>query len=112
MPRTDLEPIAADGQASRVGEIVSFGPFRLNPAERLLLKGNRPVQVSGRALDILMALIERAGEVINKRELIKRAWPDVTVEEAALRVQVAGLRKSLGDGRGGVRYIVNVRGRG
>jgi predicted ATPase/DNA-binding winged helix-turn-helix (wHTH) protein len=112
MPRTNFEVVAAEGQETRASDVVSFGPFSLNPAERLLLKGNEPVQVSGRALDILMALIERAGEVINKRELIKRAWPDVTVEEAALRVQVAGLRKSLGDGRGGVRYIVNVRGRG
>ena len=64
------------------------------------------------ALDILVALIERAGQTVGKDELIARAWPDTTVEEASLRVHICALRKTLGDGRTGNRYIVNVPGRG
>jgi predicted ATPase/DNA-binding winged helix-turn-helix (wHTH) protein len=91
---------------------VSFGPFRLCAAERLLMKADKPLQLGARALDILIALVERAGEVITHTELISRAWPDVTVEEANLRVHIAGLRKALGDGREGARYLANVPGRG
>ncbi len=91
---------------------VSFGPFRLFAAERLLKKGDEPVLLGSRALDILIALVERAGVVLTRQELISRVWPDVTVEEANLRVNIAGLRKALGDGRDGARYVVNVPGRG
>jgi predicted ATPase/DNA-binding winged helix-turn-helix (wHTH) protein len=92
--------------------VVSFGPFRLFAAERQLKNGEEPVQLGGRALDTLIALVERAGEVITQRELTARVWPDVTVDEANLRVHVASLRKALGDGREGSRYIVTVPGRG
>ena len=60
-----------------------FGPFRLFPAERRLLKGETPLQIGSREFDILIALVERAGEVVTKRELFARVWPDVVVEEAA-----------------------------
>ena len=63
-------------------------------------------------LDTLIALVERAGEVVTQRELISRVWPDVTVEEANLRVHIASLRKALGDEREGARYIATVPGRG
>jgi DNA-binding winged helix-turn-helix (wHTH) protein len=92
--------------------VVSFGPFRLFAAERLLKKGDEALQVRARALDTLIALIERAGEVVTQRELISRVWPDVTVEEANLRVNIGSLRKALGDGHEGARYIVTVPGRG
>jgi predicted ATPase/DNA-binding winged helix-turn-helix (wHTH) protein len=92
--------------------IVSFGPFRLFAAERLLKKGDELVPLGGRAFDILIALVERAGEVLTRQELISRVWSDVTVEEANLRIHVAALRKVLGDGYDGVRYVVNVPGRG
>jgi predicted ATPase/DNA-binding winged helix-turn-helix (wHTH) protein len=92
--------------------VISFGPFRLLAAERLLKKGGEPLQLGARALDTLIALVERAGEVVTQRELISRVWPDVTVEEANLRVHIAGLRKALGDGHDGARYIVTVPGRG
>lgn len=91
---------------------VCFGPFRLLRAERLLERDGSPLAVGGRALDVLVALIERAGEVVGHRELIARVWPDVTVEDGSLRAQVAALRKALGDGQGGARYITNVPGRG
>ena len=90
----------------------SFGPFSLFAAERLLKKADEPITLGGRALDILIALAERAGEVVTHRELISAVWPDVTVEEANLRAQIAALRKALGDGRDGARYISNITGRG
>jgi predicted ATPase/DNA-binding winged helix-turn-helix (wHTH) protein len=93
-------------------EVFQFGPFRLIACERLLVNKGEPVALGGRALDILIALIERAGEVVRHRELIKRIWPDAVVEESGLRVHIAGLRRALGDGRDGARYISNVPGRG
>ena len=93
------------------GEIFAFGSFRLIPAQRMLSEDGKPVRLGSRALDILAALTERAGETISKEELIARAWPDTVVEEAALRVHVAALRKALGDGRAGRRYIANHPGR-
>src|SRR5258707_8470686 len=90
----------------------SFGPFRLFAAERLLEKADQPLQLGGRALDILITLVERAGEVVTRKELISRVWPGVIVEEANLRVHVANLRKALGDGHNGARFVANVPGRG
>jgi predicted ATPase len=103
---------SVDQVTSYQHEVVAFGPFRLFPAERRLKKGDETLVVGGRALDILMALVERAGEVVTRKELISRVWPDVTVEEANLRVQITSLRKALGDGRGDARSVVNVPGRG
>src|ERR1700737_3901769 len=93
-------------------ETFAFGSFRLIPAQRILLDDGKPLRLGSRALDILVTLVESAGETIRKDQLIARAWPDTVVEENALRVHVAALRKALGDGRGGNRYIVNIPGRG
>src|SRR6202007_1956083 len=101
-----------DGDSSLMHGVVSFGPFRLFAAERQLKKGDEELQLGGRALDILIALVERAGEVVTQGELISRVWPDVTVGEANLRVQIGVLRKALGDGREDARYIVTIPGRG
>ncbi|MER9758225.1 helix-turn-helix transcriptional regulator [Mesorhizobium sp. M0166] len=101
-----------DRDNQRAADTFSFGPFCLIAAERLLKKADEPVQLGGRALDILITLIDRAGDVVSREELISRVWPDVTVEEANLRVHIANLRKALGDGRDGARYITNVPGRG
>ena len=101
-----------DGEGSWTRGVVSFGPFRLFPAERQLKKGDKPLRLGGRALDTLIALVERAGEVVTQKELISRIWPDVRVEEANLRVYISSLRKTLGDGREDARYIVTVPGRG
>jgi predicted ATPase/DNA-binding winged helix-turn-helix (wHTH) protein len=90
----------------------SFGPFYLHATERRLLRDGATVEIGSRALDILIALVEGAGEVIGKKGLIARVWPDVIVEESSLRVHVAALRKALGDGVDGARYITNVPGRG
>jgi DNA-binding winged helix-turn-helix (wHTH) protein len=94
------------------GDAISFGPFRLLAAQRLLLDGEKPVRLGSRAFDILAALIERAGEVVGKEELIARAWPQTFVEESNLKIQVSALRRALGDGQSGHRYIVTVPGQG
>jgi predicted ATPase/DNA-binding winged helix-turn-helix (wHTH) protein len=90
----------------------SFGPFSLYLAQKLLLEDGQPVRLGSRALAILVALIERAGEVVTKDELAAIVWPRTIVEESSLRVHVAALRKALGDGQAGARYIVNQPGRG
>ncbi len=71
-----------------------------------------PLHVGGRALDILILLAERPGEVVDKRELVKRIWADVNVDEGSLRFHVAALRKVLGDTGKSARYVLNVPGRG
>jgi DNA-binding winged helix-turn-helix (wHTH) protein len=91
---------------------VSFGPFDLFPRSRVLNKSGMPVTLGSRALDILIVLVENAGEVVNHRELISRAWRDLVVESSNLRVQITYLRRSLGDGEQGERYIANVPGQG
>ncbi|MET4278387.1 putative ATPase/DNA-binding winged helix-turn-helix (wHTH) protein [Bradyrhizobium sp. F1.2.2] len=91
---------------------IAFGPFRLFAKARLLEKDGAPVHLGGRALDILVFLAERAGEVVDKRELIRRVWADVNVDEGSLRFHITTLRKALGDPGEGSRYVVNVPGRG
>ncbi|HEX2554295.1 MAG TPA: winged helix-turn-helix domain-containing protein [Microvirga sp.] len=91
---------------------ICFGPFTIRTKERLLLKGDTPVELGARALDLLVALVSRPNETLTKQELLSRVWPDVTVEEASLRVHVAALRKALGDGEDGARYILTLAGRG
>jgi predicted ATPase/DNA-binding winged helix-turn-helix (wHTH) protein len=91
---------------------ISFAPFRLLPAQRLLLEGDNPVRVGSRALDILTALVERPGELVGKDELMARVWRGTVVEEGNLKFQVSALRRALGDGRGGRRYIATSAGQG
>ena len=91
---------------------LAFGPFRLFPAQQLLLEGEAPVRLGGRARDLLIALLEQAGQVITKEALSARLWPNIVVEEGTLRVHVAALRKALRDGQEGRRYIANIPGRG
>ena len=109
--KTDQDA-ATDWAAGPAESAIAFGPFRLLPARRLLLQADRPVRLGSRALDILIALVERAGELVGKNELIAWVWPSTFVEEGDLRVHVAGLRRALGDSRGGRRYLATVPGRG
>jgi predicted ATPase/DNA-binding winged helix-turn-helix (wHTH) protein len=92
--------------------VFSFGPFRLYVKQRLLLEGERPVRLGSRAFDVLIALVEGAGTLITKDELMARIWPNAVVEPANLTVHVAALRRALSDGRGGNHFLVNVHGRG
>jgi predicted ATPase/DNA-binding winged helix-turn-helix (wHTH) protein len=91
---------------------LKFGPFELSIGERVLRRDGQVLPLGGRALDILIYLTDRPGEVIAKQELIGHIWSDVTVEEGSLRVHVAAIRKALADGQFGNRYIANIKGRG
>lgn len=91
---------------------ISFGNFRLDPARRLLLKNGEPVRIGSRALDLLIVLIDRAGDVVGRHELLDLVWQDVVVDEAGVRVHISSLRRTLADGQDGARYIVNIAGRG
>lgn len=93
-------------------EVLRFGPFRLNRSQRLLLNVGNPVLIGGRALDILNILVDRAGHVVSKEELIAHAWPQTVVEATNLRVHIGALRRALGDGQAPHCYILNVVGRG
>ena len=93
-------------------QVVSFGPFRLFAARRFLERDGTPVRLSSRALDILVVLVAEAGKVVSKSDLIARAWPGITVDEANIRVQVAALRKALGDGATSASYISTIPGTG
>ena len=76
-------------------EAFVFGAFRLLPAQRILLEDGNPVNLGSRALDILIALVESAGDTIHKDQLVACAWPETVVDEGALRVKVAALRRAL-----------------
>jgi predicted ATPase/DNA-binding winged helix-turn-helix (wHTH) protein len=102
----------APDTATASEEALNFGPFQLFRAQRILAQDGRRLRVGSRAIDILIALAERAGEVVTKRELMAFAWPHSFVEEGNLRVHIGSLRKTLGETQGGRRYIVNVTGRG
>jgi len=91
---------------------VSFGRFRLLSTQFLLLEGDKSLPLGSRALEILIALVERPGELITKQELMARVWPNVFVEPANLTVHISALRRALRDGRDGNRFIINIPGRG
>ncbi len=91
---------------------ISFGSFRLLPAQRLLLDGSEPVQLGSRALDVLIALVERPSELVSREELMTRVWPKTFVHPANLAVHMSALRRALRDGRDGNRFFINVPGRG
>src|SRR5258705_7545813 len=90
---------------------LQFGPFELSSRERVLRRDGVMLPLGSRALDLLIYLADRPGEVIAKQELMDHVWSDVTVEEGSLRVHVAAIRKALGDGQFGNRYIANIKGR-
>src|SRR3982074_104814 len=94
---------------SAVHRKLRFGPFELSLGERMLRRDGQVLPLGVGALDILIYLADRPGEVIAKQELIDHVWSDVIVEEGSLRVHVAAIRKALGDGQFGNRYIANIK---
>jgi predicted ATPase/DNA-binding winged helix-turn-helix (wHTH) protein len=89
-----------------------FGSFRLLPDQRLLKEGDKSVRIGGRTLDLLIALVDRPGELVRKEELMALVWPNTHVAPCNLSVHIARLRQILGDGRDGKRYVINISGRG
>ncbi len=110
---TEGAPPRPPGEAPPTAEVaLVFGPFELRPAQGLLLEHGQPVRLGSRAMKLLCALVERAGEIVSRGELEARIWPRTVVEETSLRVHVSALRKALGTARDGASYITNVPGRG
>jgi len=97
---------------AKADEIVSFGPFSLRVGERLLTRDGVPLDLGGRAMDVLLALIAKANAVVSKEELLAQAWPGVVISDGSLRYQITMLRQALGDGQDGARYVSNIVGRG
>lgn len=95
-----------------VSVVHEFGPFRLNSAERLLLRAGQQVSLTPKAFDLLVYLVDRAGRLVTKQELMNALWPSSFVEEANLTFTVSALRKALGDGQDGEQLIQTVPTRG
>jgi DNA-binding winged helix-turn-helix (wHTH) protein/tetratricopeptide (TPR) repeat protein len=103
------------------GNVYDFDRFRLDAAERVLLRDGREVPLTQKAFDVLLALVERSGRVVGKEELMQRVWPEQFVEDSNLTQNVYTLRKILAEGgddreyiqtvpRRGYRFTVEVRG--
>ena len=92
--------------------ILEFGPFRLDPAERVLVRDGRPVPLTLKAFDVLLLLVQNNGHIVEKGELMNRVWAGSFVEEGNLKVTVSMVRKALGDTQGDERYIETVARRG
>ena len=87
---------------------IMFGAFCLVPMQRLLLEARQPVHLGSRSLDILIALVERHGELVAKKELISHVWPGIAVDETNVAVHISALRRALRDGQAGSRYLINI----
>ena len=92
--------------------IYEFGPFRLEPAEHRLLRQEQPVSLSPQLFSLLVVFVENSGKLISKEALRNRVWGKAFISEDALKVIIGNLRKALGDGQNGDRYIENVFGKG
>ena len=89
-----------------------FGLFRLDSAERLLLRAGQPVSLTPKAFDLLVYLVDHAGRLVTKQALMSELWPNSFVEESNLTFTVSALRKALGDGQDGEQFIQTVPTRG
>jgi DNA-binding winged helix-turn-helix (wHTH) protein/Tol biopolymer transport system component len=98
--------------SKRESHLYEFGPYRLIPEERLLLRDGEPVTLTPKAFETLVALVRRAGHLAKKDELLKEIWPDSFVEESNLAQNIHALRRALGEGENGKPYIETVPKRG
>ena len=98
--------------AEQESHFYEFGRFRLDVSERVLLRDQDLVPLTPKVFDILLALVERGGHVVEKDDLMKRVWPDTFVEEGNLTQSVSLLRKALGEAPGGPQFIETISRRG
>ncbi len=101
----------ASGSEEKERVVYEFDGFRADPVRRVLYRHGEPVAITPKALSVLLILLERAGEVVEKKELIEKIWPGVFVSEANLTQNIFSLRKCLGE-RTGSRYVVTIPGQG
>jgi TolB-like protein/Flp pilus assembly protein TadD len=92
--------------------LYEFGPYRIDPAKRVLLRGREPVRLPSKVFETLLVLVRHSDEVVSKDDLLKIVWPDSFVEESNLSQSIFLLRKALGETAHDHRYIVTVPGRG
>lgn len=107
-----MDPDTGEHAAPSQTPAISFGPFCYDPMRRELRDAGGPVRVGSRALQLLEVLLENPGRLFGREELVSRVWPSTVVEETSLRVHMSALRRVLGDGQDGARYITNIPGRG
>lgn len=93
-------------------EMYEFGPYSLDPAERVILRDGAPLSLTPKVFDTLVYLVRNSGRLLTKDELLKEVWPDTFVEEVNLAVNISTLRKAFGEGPQDGRYIATVAGRG
>jgi non-specific serine/threonine protein kinase len=98
--------------SQRLPRFYAFGPFRADTRRRRLLRDGEPVQLTPKAFDILLVLVEGRGGVVEKDELMRRVWPDQFVEESNLSVNMSALRRALGETKGENQYVATVPRRG
>src|SRR5882724_13663704 len=97
---------------SQIKRLYEFGPFRLDPQKRLLVRENEAVPLTPKAIETLIVLVENCSRVVSKDDLMKRLWPDSFVEESNLSLNIFMLRKALGDSAQEKRYILTIPARG
>ncbi len=93
-------------------QVYEFGPFRLDPVERLLYRDGEVVTLTAKIFDILLVFVQNSGRTLEKEEMMREVWPDHFVEEGNLTRNVSTLRKALGESHDNHRYIVTIPGRG
>ncbi|MDQ3821023.1 MAG: transcriptional regulator, partial [Acidobacteriota bacterium] len=99
-------------QNNHSSHFFDFGPFSLNIRERQLLREGEAIQLSPKVFDTLVVLVENAGHVLTKDELLGKLWPDSFVEESSLTQNISILRKALGEDTTNPRYIETIPKRG
>jgi DNA-binding winged helix-turn-helix (wHTH) protein/tetratricopeptide (TPR) repeat protein len=92
--------------------LYEFGPYRIDPAKRVLSRGEEAVQLPSKVFETLLVLVQHSEEVVSKDDLLKTVWPDSFVEESNLSQSIFLLRKALGETAQDHRYIVTIPGRG
>ncbi len=98
--------------SKQIKQFYEFGPFRIDPSQRVLFREGKPVALPPKIFETLLALVERSGQIVEKDKLIKEVWPETFVEENNLTQYISALRKTLGDGRHEHRYIETIPRRG
>lgn len=112
MPRSPSSDPAPRPNGDWNAPVYTFGPFRLDPSERRLVRGDTPVELTPKAFDTLVVLVERAGHLVTKDELMTAIWPDTVVEENYLSVNISKVRAALDEPARDGRYIETVIGHG
>src|SRR6185369_4847546 len=93
-------------------KLYKFDVFCLDPKQRKLLSDNEVVQLSSRAFEMLLLLVQKQGEIVEKSEILDKVWSDSFVEESNLVVHISALRRVLGETRGERKFIETISGRG